>query len=270
MSAFEREISCIVLFHGIREEFESLYTVASGTILNDPVFHELAIVIIGVAIGAVCVSQRGGEAGLMAFLAGNGDMPAGKREICFRMVEAGYPFHRVKRLVGVALGTVGAEFVLVRIGMAVRAVLETDPCKFLEFQVVPGGYRMAFDAGDRLMHPGEGIFCPVVAELHGRFEGVVGVAFCAGCRDGLLVIIGVTGNTVLAQPEVGRLFAFYLRLGDAVFPVAIGAGFFGMHPGECKPCKVMIEFILIEPDDLETDSVVVVVTAHAALPADPC
>lgn len=71
MCALQPEVPAVVLFNCKREKVKAFCTVAIGTILHDACLGKLPVVVIGMAVGATCVTDLCRDAGLVAFLAGN-------------------------------------------------------------------------------------------------------------------------------------------------------------------------------------------------------
>jgi len=184
------------------------------------------------------------------------------------MIKSGDPFYCVERFVGMTLNTVLAELILVGIGMAVVAVLEPDPGKFLELQIVSCCDRMAFHAGNRLMHSCERISRVGMTEFDCRLECITRMAVGTGFGDRFLMIISMTGNAVGIQSKVCKLFVFNLSLGNTVFLVTISASLFCVGTCQFETGQIMIELILVETDNLEIDAMVIVVAGYAIFTPD--
>jgi hypothetical protein len=87
MGTGETECRAVVPFDGERRTGESLCGVAAGTIPRFALPGELAIVIVGMAIGTLLMPDRSGKTGLVARLTGHHLMFVLKRECRLRMIE---------------------------------------------------------------------------------------------------------------------------------------------------------------------------------------
>jgi hypothetical protein len=184
------------------------------------------------------------------------------------VIKIGDAFHSMERFVGMTFHTVLPELVLMRIGMAVRAVLKFDTGEFLEFLFIFNCNRMAFHTGNTLVHARQRILCIGMVEFHSRFEGIVGMAIGTCSGDRFLMVIGMAGKAVGVYAQIGEFLGFCFGFRDILFFVAILALFLCMGACQFETCKVVVELILVKPDDLEIDPMMVIVAAYTILTAD--
>lgn len=124
-----------------------------------------------VAVGALCMVQRSSEiSGKMAAAARHLSVPAEQREIRLRVVELSGQRDLLPTGGRMARGAGGGEGTLVRIGVASRAGVETNPLQ-LQRLARPRG-RMAFLTGHRPMFPREGESRSGMIESRQRFPSV--------------------------------------------------------------------------------------------------
>jgi len=175
------------------------------------------------------------------------------------MVEIACIADLVERYFRMAFDAVLPEPVLMHIPVAVCTAAVVHSPEYLEFIPVEGFGFVASDA----------LYLPVLSfQREGRIvviepgcgaeltEIVTGGAFHTQCP---LVVIGVTGEAFLFQPQVGAgpVLQFFIR--DEFFLMAPAAVDLSVLSLQAVPGEPVIEAILLEPDHLEFPSVMVVV-----------
>jgi hypothetical protein len=265
MSSVEQKFSPVVLINREGCLIIAFCAVTIWAILYLSIQHKLPVMVILVAIGALVVLYWFIDIRGMAGCTGHTVVLIFQFEIRLGMIKAAVRFQDVKRDLGVALFALLSELILVNILMAVRTISEKDTGKYLEFCPVFGRSCMTFFTRYFLVFSGQWKTGGRVFEFWGRFESVKTMAIRTGCREGFLMIIGVTGETFSCQSEVGKFLGLYSVVNDEFRLVAIFAGFLWMGSGQGETREAMIEFFLIKTKDLKGNSVMVAVAFAAFL-----
>jgi len=113
---------------------------------------ELSVMVIGMAVDAAFVFNRVGDIILMAGFAGDCLMLILKGVPCFSVVKVAYPFYRMEGSFGMARHAIHSELAMMRIGMTTGTLLKLHPSKLLEINIIGNSDRVAFDAGNSLVH----------------------------------------------------------------------------------------------------------------------
>ena len=171
----------------------------------------------------------------------------------------------MERRFGMARHAIRSELPMMGIGMAVAADGMLNPGKLLEFDIICHGHRMAFLAGNCLVNTCELKFCVCVVELRSGLEGIGYVTVEAWRGKSFLVVVGMTGYAVRTQAEIGEFLGPDLRIGDEGNLMAVFARFLCVSPIQGETCESMIEFILVEPDDLKIQAMVITMAGSAIL-----
>ena len=108
----------------------------------------------------------------MAGSTGNGKVLVFEFKIRLRMIKIIICFDDHKRDLGVTLFTLLAELILMNVYMTIRAVLEMNTCKFLEFSPILCCYGMTFNTFNRLVLPYQWVLCGSMVEFCYRLESI--------------------------------------------------------------------------------------------------
>jgi hypothetical protein len=194
VSACQFEGGLVMPFDGIVRTLKAKGGMAFGTVRRISLPGKLPVVVIGVAVRAIIVFQGIGVAGFMTFRARNGHVFSFKRVAGHGMFEIPRLPDPVEGFLGMALDTVLAEFIVVDIPVAARAVRVSHTGKFLHLNPVADVYLMAFYAIDLPVASNQRKAGPVMVKFRGRPEGIVIMAGSAIGREGAPVVIGMAGK----------------------------------------------------------------------------
>jgi len=147
-----------------------------------------------VAVHALVVPHGIGDPVYMAFFTGNLFVLVLQPETGFGVVECLVPVEHMEGFNIMALGAGLPELVMMKVGMAIRAGCELDPGELLEFFAILQGNFVAFITCNGLMLALQLIFRPGMIEFHRRLEAFGTMTIGAGCAQGLLVVINMTGK----------------------------------------------------------------------------
>ena len=167
--------------------------------------------------------HRCGQTNFMTILTIDSQVFSGKFIIGFIMVESVNPLNLMEGLFSVTFLAVQTEFVLVYICMTTVAVRKGQSLKNLcQFSIHHFGF-MAFFAGYLLMQTRQGVPGFIVIKTGGALESFVPMTVAAVSRHLTLMVIFVTGDTLLTQSEVSVGFLPDFRIFDMCGGMAFGA-----------------------------------------------
>jgi hypothetical protein len=194
MPAFEWIHARGMFLHTKGGGLEPIHCVTNRTICTSGARHELAAVIVGMAIHALGKCNRRLEiAFVVAVAAGHGAVLSDKRIGCLGMIEALKLCHLfpVRCVMARLAGAFEAPFVWIRV--AISAAREGNACVlYVRLRISHGG--VAFRAGHRRVRSRQRIFGGGVIELRSGLPSVSGVALCA-------VRAGLSSMLVLMAPD---------------------------------------------------------------------
>lgn len=173
--------------------------------------NKLPVMIIRVTIAAFCERQRVCKSGFVTLFTLNLPVLSFQSEIGQIVIETvGCPQNR-KRLFSVTGFTVLTKFSLVNILVTGITILKPQTTEFPEGLPVLLYGLMTCTAGDGLVPACKPKPRAVMIKARRRNELVIIVTTPAILRQGLLMIICVTGYTSLGQPQIGKFLFSYFR-----------------------------------------------------------
>ncbi len=264
MSPPQRKCRLLMLFDGVGRSCKTIHRVAIAALSRLSCFHQLALVIVGMAVGARAVFQRLCIAVLVAGSTGHQLMPPFERIVGELMIEGTLVVELPERLLRMALAAILSKLVIVHILVAVNTIVKLQPIELLEFfSIAQNHFMTGFAVGFAVLTP-QAEFGFVVTKARGRPEGIKIVALAAVIWQALLVIIFMTAQALGAQPQEAALVFGELGIGNVFFLMAVAAVRFGMRPLERVLCEAVIELLFIKSYKLKIAAMMVIMTFHTA------
>lgn len=201
-----------VFFHSKRRRLESIHRVTNCAISAAGACHELAVVVVGMAIGALRKSDRRLEIALgVTFAAAHAAVLSEQGKHGFRMVEA-FELCHLRPLCGVVARLAGAlEATLVRISVTVRATRERNPRVFdVRFGIRHG--RVTFSAGHRCVGSRQGEFRGRMIECCGELPRIRSVALHTVRTQLPAVLVLMAPDAGTGESQIAMIQVFHLNL----------------------------------------------------------
>ena len=156
-----------------------------------------------------------------------------------------------------APGTIRPKLVVMYIFVAIGTTFILKTGKLLKILPFLNTHLVTFDTGNIGMFPFQLIICLCMVKFTGRLKFVFCMTVGAVIGKRVSVWVLMAANALGIQPEIGICLLLKPRISNKALLMAIGTFFSGMGAFQRETGFVMIEFLLIEMNDLKVKAMMI-------------